>query len=110
MTVPDRMKFGIFLGPFHRVGENPTLAIDRDLELIQWLDYLGYDEAWIGEHHSAGWETISSPEIFIAVAADRIGSLVRAYAGAVVCAPLWLVPGSRLVERKTDPLPQGGLP
>ena len=71
MAPPDRMKFGIFLGPFHRMGENPTLAIDRDLELVQWLDYLGYDEAWIGEHHSAGWETISSPEIFMAVAADR---------------------------------------
>lgn len=71
MALPERMKFGIFLGPFHRVGENPTLAIDRDMELVQWLDYLGYDEAWIGEHHSAGWETISSPEIFIAVAADR---------------------------------------
>ncbi len=71
MNLPDRMKFGIFLGPFHRVGENPTLAIDRDLELIQWLDYLGYDEAWIGEHHSAGWETISSPELFIAAAAER---------------------------------------
>ena len=65
------MKFGIFMGPFHRVGENPTLALDRDLELVQWLDFLGYDEAWIGEHHSAGWETISSPEIFIGVAADR---------------------------------------
>ena len=38
---------------------------------MQWLDYLGYDEAWIREHHSAGWETISSPEIFMAVAADR---------------------------------------
>ena len=71
MALPERMKFGIFLGPFHRVGENPTLAIDRDMELVQWLDYLGYDEAWIGEHHSAGWETISSPEIFMAVAADR---------------------------------------
>ena len=22
-TLPERMKFGIFLGPFHRVGENP---------------------------------------------------------------------------------------
>jgi limonene 1,2-monooxygenase len=65
------MKFGIFMGPFHRVGENPTLAIDRDLELVQWLDYLGFDEAWIGEHHSAGWEIISSPEIFIAAAAER---------------------------------------
>ena len=71
MGLPERMKFGIFMGPFHRVGENPTLALDRDLELVQWLDSLGYDEAWIGEHHSAGWETISSPEIFIGVAADR---------------------------------------
>ena len=71
MALPERMKFGIFMGPFHRVGENTTLAIDRDLELVQWLDNLGYDEAWIGEHHSAGWETISSPELFLAVAADR---------------------------------------
>ena len=71
MSLPERMKFGIFMGPFHRVGENPTLAIDRDLELVQWLDSLGFDEAWIGEHHSAGWEIISSPEIFIAAAAER---------------------------------------
>ena len=71
MSLPERMKFGVFMGPFHRVGENPTLAIDRDLELVQWLDYLGFDEAWIGEHHSAGWEIISSPEIFIAAAAER---------------------------------------
>jgi limonene 1,2-monooxygenase len=65
------MKFGIFLAPFHRVGENPTTAFERDYELIQWLDQLGYDEAWIGEHHSAGWETIASPELFIASAAER---------------------------------------
>ena len=71
MGFPERMRFGIFLGPFHRVGENPTLAMDRDLELVQWLDYLGFDEAWIGEHHSSGWETISSPELFIAAAAER---------------------------------------
>ena len=57
--------------PFHPLGENPTLALERDLELIQWLDYLGYDEAWVGEHHSAGWETIGSPEVFLAVAAER---------------------------------------
>ena len=65
------LKFGIFLAPFHRLGENPTLGMARDLELIEWLDELGYDEAWVGEHHSAGWETIASPEIFIGVAADR---------------------------------------
>ena len=71
MAAPARMGFGIFLAPFHRVGENPTLGFERDLELIQWLDRLGYDEAWVGEHHSAGWETIASPELFMAVAAER---------------------------------------
>ena len=65
------LKFGIFLAPFHRVGENPTLAIGRDVELLQWLDELGYDEAWIGEHHSAGWELIASPELIIAAAAEK---------------------------------------
>ena len=65
------LRFGIFLAPFHQLGDNPTLALERDLELIEWLDHLGYDEAWIGEHHSAGWEIIASPEIFIAAAAQR---------------------------------------
>ncbi|HEX6512152.1 MAG TPA: LLM class flavin-dependent oxidoreductase [Chloroflexota bacterium] len=65
------MRFGIFMAPFHEPGQNPTWTLERDLELIQWLDQLGYDEAWIGEHHSAGWEHIAAPEIFIAVAAER---------------------------------------
>ena len=71
MTLPARLKFGIFMAPFHPLGEDPTLALERDLELLQWLDYLDFDEAWIGEHHSAGWETIASPELFIATAAER---------------------------------------
>ena len=65
------MQFGIFLAPFHRRGDNPTLAIARDIEMIELLDRLGYDEAWIGEHHSAGWEVIASPELVIAAAAER---------------------------------------
>ena len=71
MALPTRLGFGIFLAPFHAPFDNPTLALERDLELLEWLDYLGFDEAWIGEHHSCGWETISSPEIFIATAAQR---------------------------------------
>jgi limonene 1,2-monooxygenase len=71
MTTSTRMKFGVFMAPFHRPGENPTLALERDLELLQWLDVLGFDEAYIGEHHSAGWETICSPEVFIAAAGER---------------------------------------
>ena len=65
------LRFGIFLAPFHPVGQNPTLALERDLELIEHLDRLGFDEAWIGEHHSAGYEIIASPEVFIAAAAER---------------------------------------
>jgi limonene 1,2-monooxygenase len=70
-SLTDNMTFGTFMAPFHRVGENPTLALERDLELIEWLDDLGFDEAWIGEHHSGGWETIASPEVFIGAAAGR---------------------------------------
>ncbi len=70
-ALTDNMTFGVFMAPFHRVGENPTLALERDLELLEWLDALGFDEAWIGEHHSGGWETIAAPEVFIAAAAGR---------------------------------------
>src|SRR5438477_8706284 len=71
MTRPWPLKFGIFLAPFHPVGQNPTLALERDLDLIVHLDRLGFDEAWIGEHHSAGYEIIASPEVFIGIAAER---------------------------------------
>jgi limonene 1,2-monooxygenase len=66
-----KLRNGIFLAPFHPVDENPTLCIQRDMELIEHLDRLGYEEAWVGEHHSAGFEIISSPELFIAAVAER---------------------------------------
>lgn len=66
-----KMRFGAFIAPFHPLNENPTLALERDIELVQWMDKLGYDEAWIGEHHSAGYELIASPELFIATVAER---------------------------------------
>jgi limonene 1,2-monooxygenase len=69
MTI--KLRNGIFLAPFHPLDEDPTLCIQRDLELVEYLDRLGYEEAWIGEHHSAGFEIIASPEIFIAAAAER---------------------------------------
>ena len=69
--LPQRLRFGAFIAPFHPIDENPTLAIQRDLELVEWMDRLGFDEAWIGEHHSAAYEVIASPEVFIAAAAER---------------------------------------
>ena len=71
MPAPDRLNFGLFLAPFHRLGDNPTYSLERDLELVQHLDRLGFDEAWFGEHHSAGYEIIASPEVFLATAAER---------------------------------------
>lgn len=70
MTRPH-IGFGAFLSPLHPPGENPTLQMWRDLELVEWLDQLGFAEAWVGEHHSGGWGTIGSPEIFLAAAAER---------------------------------------
>jgi len=70
-NAPNRMKFGAFFAPFHSDKVNPTLALERDFDLIQWLDQLTYDEAWIGEHHSGAYECIASPEVFIATAAER---------------------------------------
>src|SRR3954469_3128227 len=69
------LRFGIFLAPFHPVGQNPTLALHDDLAWIEHLDRLGYDEAWIGEHHSAGYEIIASPEGFIATVAQGTGHI-----------------------------------
>ena len=66
-----RLQFGAFLAPHHPIGEHPMLQFRRDLDLVAHLDKLGYDEFWCGEHHSSGWETIASPEMFLAAAGER---------------------------------------
>ena len=98
-----RLRFGIFLAPFHPAGENPTLALERDLELVVHLDRLGYDEAWIGEHHSAGSEIIASPEIFIATAAERTRH-IRLGTGVTSLTyhnPLWVAERMVLLDHLT---------
>src|SRR5437868_12989512 len=100
MHAPERLGFGIFLAPFHRIGENPTWALHRDLELIETLDRLGYDEAWIGEHHSAGTEIIASPEIFIAAAAARTRH-IKLGTGVISASyhhPLWVAERAVLLD------------
>jgi len=100
---PSRLRFGIFLAPFHKPGINPTLALESDLELIHWLDRCGYDEAWFGEHHSAGSEISASPEIFIAVAAERTRR-IRLGTGVVSLSyhnPLWVAERIVLLDHLT---------
>jgi limonene 1,2-monooxygenase len=67
----DKLRFGSFIAPVLPLGENPTLQIRREIELIEHLDRLGFNEVWVGEHHSGGAEIIASPEILLAAAAER---------------------------------------
>jgi limonene 1,2-monooxygenase len=71
MTRPARMRFGAFLAPHHPIGENPILQYRSDIALAKRLEELGYDEFWCGEHHSTGWETIASPEMFLAAVGEH---------------------------------------
>lgn len=99
----SRLRFGVFLAPFHKPGQNPTLAMQRDLELVEHLDRLGYDEAWIGEHHSAGSEIIASPEIFIAAAAERTRQ-IKLGTGVTSIAyhnPLWVADRMVMLDHLT---------
>lgn len=67
----EKLRFGTFIPPIHPVYENPTLCLERDLDLIEHMDKLGFDEAWFGEHHSAGTELYSTPEFMILAAHYR---------------------------------------
>ena len=99
----DRLRFGIFMAPFHPAGENPTVLLERDLQLIEHLDRLDWDEAWIGEHHSAGSEIIASPEIFIATAAQRTRR-IKLGTGVVSVSyhnPLWVAERAVLLDHLT---------
>ncbi|MGE2722768.1 LLM class flavin-dependent oxidoreductase [Mycolicibacterium celeriflavum] len=106
-----KLRFGYFIAPFHRAGTNPTLALQRDLQFIEHLDALGYDEAWIGEHHSAGSEIISSPEVFIAAAAER-AKRIRFGTGVISLAyhnPLWTADRLMLLDHLTHGRVIGGM-
>ena len=98
-----RMRFGSFIAPFHPPDHNPTLSLEWDLELIEHMDRLGFDEAWIGEHHSAGSEIIASPEIFIASAAARTRN-IKLGTGVVSLPyhnPLWVAERMVLLDHLT---------
>jgi len=106
-----KLRFGYFIAPFHRAGTNPTLAIRRDLEFVEHLDALGFDEAWIGEHHSAGSELIASPEIFIAAAAERT-KWIKLCTGVISLAyhnPLWVADRLMMLDHLTHGRVIGGV-
>ena len=77
-----QMTFGTFLAPYHPVRESPITTYERDLELIEWCERWGFHEVWIGEHHSAAWENIADPVVFLAAASQRT-SRIRLGTGVV---------------------------
>lgn len=64
-------RIGLFLSPVHETGQDPHLAIQRNLDIVDLADRLNYDEVWFGEHHSLGWGLTGAPETFIAAASQR---------------------------------------
>lgn len=65
------LRFGVQIFPYHRPDVDPTVQFANDLKLIEHLDHLGYDEVFVGEHHSTGWQNIAAPELLLAAAAER---------------------------------------
>jgi alkanesulfonate monooxygenase SsuD/methylene tetrahydromethanopterin reductase-like flavin-dependent oxidoreductase (luciferase family) len=62
------LKLGMFVMPIHDPDKPLGQCIDEDLELAVACDEFGFDEFWVGEHHSSTIENIVMPEIFIASA------------------------------------------
>src|SRR5919204_4025252 len=60
------MRLGYFAMPLHPPGADPAQTMDDDLGQLAFLDRLGFEEAWIGEHFTAQWENIPCPDLFIA--------------------------------------------
>jgi alkanesulfonate monooxygenase SsuD/methylene tetrahydromethanopterin reductase-like flavin-dependent oxidoreductase (luciferase family) len=66
-TMPD-LRVGMFVMPVHSPAKPWAQCLDEDLELAVRCEELGFDEFWVGEHHSSTLENIVMPEIFIAKA------------------------------------------
>lgn len=99
----SHLRFRYFIAPYHRAGTNPTVVLHRDLDFVEHIDALGYDEVWFGEHHSAGTEIIGSPEIFSATAA-RGAPRITFGTGVVLVSyhnPLWVADRIVLLDHLT---------
>ncbi len=60
------MKLGLFAMPAHPPERDLKAGFEWDLQVIRWLDELGYQEAWVGEHHTVPWEPNPAPDLLLA--------------------------------------------
>jgi alkanesulfonate monooxygenase SsuD/methylene tetrahydromethanopterin reductase-like flavin-dependent oxidoreductase (luciferase family) len=59
------MKLGLFTMPSHPPERSLADGHDWDLQNLQWADELGFEEAWIGEHHTSVWEPPPAPDLLV---------------------------------------------
>jgi alkanesulfonate monooxygenase SsuD/methylene tetrahydromethanopterin reductase-like flavin-dependent oxidoreductase (luciferase family) len=59
------LKLGMFVMPVHDPAKAMAQCFDEDLELAVQCEALGFDDFWVGEHHSSAYENIVMPEIFL---------------------------------------------
>ena len=66
----ERMRFGIFSMPEYRPELNWNLAHHQMVELAVRAEELGFEEYWVGEHHTQGHESSPMPELQLAAMAE----------------------------------------
>lgn len=76
------MRFGVFSMPEHFPWDQQTLSFERDLDEMVLAEKLGFDEYWIGEHHSGWYENVPVPEYMIAKA-SALTSRIQLATGVV---------------------------
>ena len=74
------MKFGIFCLN-ERYGQCTHQSILDQVELVEYADKLGYEEAWFAEHHFNGFSIIPDPAALMAYAAARTQTIRLGSAG-----------------------------
>ncbi|MEH6638247.1 MAG: LLM class flavin-dependent oxidoreductase [Porticoccaceae bacterium] len=65
------MKFGAFMMPNNPPERSIGEGHRHNLDYVCFLDQLGFEEVWIGEHYTAPWEPCPSPDLMIAQAIDQ---------------------------------------
>ena len=74
------MKVGLFC-LFERFSGSSQVAIHEQLELIRYADELGFDEAWLGEHHFNDFSVCPSPSLLLSYAAAMTKNIRLGAAG-----------------------------
>ena len=60
------MELGFFIMPSHPPERPLFEGHEWDLQALRWADEFGYQEAWIGEHHTCPWEPNPAPDLLVA--------------------------------------------